>query len=171
MTTTSYELRAMKFARFLVTLFDGCCELEDFIFAVKWYNARHSRKLVYSHGVSRFAIIRADYVIKFNMIPEGSFRDGRAGDNGTEEDVYAMAVADGMEYLLAKTTVVRIEDREIAIMPKINRVNDYSRDWHDYCTEEESDWLDEHINDLHDGNVGYKNGKVCVIDYAWDANA
>lgn len=171
MTTTSYELRALKFARFLVALFDGCRELEDFIYAVRWYNIRHSRKLVYSHGVSRFAIIRADYVIKFNMVPEGSFSDGRAGDNSTEEDVYAMAVADGMEYLLAKTTVVKIEDRTIAIMPKINHVNDYERYWRDYCTEEEGDWLDEHINDLHEGNVGYKNGKVCVIDYAWDANA
>lgn len=166
---SSYETRALKFAKFITGLFEGCDTVDEFISAVEWYNETHTRQLVYSHGVSRFAIIRADYVIKFNMIPERCFRDGRAGNNSTEEEVYAMAVADGMEYLLAKTTVVNIEGRDIAIMPKINRVNDESRYWQDFCTEEECEWLENHINDLHDGNVGYKNRKVCVIDYAWDA--
>lgn len=164
-----YENRAYRFAKILVSLFQDCYSIEDFEEAVNNYNATHTRALNYSHGVSRFAVIRADYVIKFNMVPERCFRDGRAGNNTTEEEVYAMAVADGMEYLLAKTTVVNIEGRDIAIMPKINRVNDESRYWQDFCTEEECEWLENHINDLHDGNVGYKNKKVCVIDYAWDA--
>jgi hypothetical protein len=171
MTTTTYEARAMKFARTLTALFSGCSTLDDFEFAIQWYNAHHSRKIRYAHGVSRIAIIRADYVIKFDMIPEGGFEDGRAGNCNSEEEVYSRACADGFEYLLAKTTVVTTEEHTFSIMPRVEHVNDLTRDWWDHCTEEEQDWLTENVNDLHCGNVGYRRGKVCVIDYAWDAES
>jgi len=168
MTKSTYEARAIKFARLLAILFAGCSELSDFEYAVDWYNAHHSRKLRTAHGVSRFAIIRSDYVIKFDMIPTGSFKDGRAGNCHTEEAVYARAVADGMEHLLAKTTVMEIEEHTVAIMPRINGVDDWERSWYEHCTREEYRWLDENVGDLHEGNLGYRRGKVCVIDYAWD---
>lgn len=166
---STYEARALKFARILAVLFSGCVDLSDFEFAVECYNDTHSRKLTTSHGVSRFAIIRSDYVIKFDMAPRGGFEDGRAGNCKSEEAVYARAVADGMAHLLAKTTVVEMEGHTISIMPKVNHVGDDDRYYGDYCTQEEYDWLWENINDLHEGNLGYRNGKVCVIDYAWDA--
>lgn len=165
---STYEARAIKFARLLAILFAGCSELSDFEYAVDWYNAHHTRKLTTAHGVSRFAIIRADYVIKFDMVPTGSFRDGRAGNCSSEEQVYERAVADGFEYLLAKTTVMTLEDHTVAIMPRVDHVNDEDRWWGDFCTREEYRWLEENVNDLHEGNVGYRNGKVCVVDYAWD---
>lgn len=165
---SSYEVRALKFARVLASLFSGCDNLSDFEYVVGWYNAHHSRKLITAHGVSRFAVIRADYVIKFDMTPRSDFRDGRAGNCTSEERVYARAVAEGMEHLLAKTTVVNMGEHTIAIMPRISGIDDAERCWWDYCTEEEYQWLNDNINDLHDANVGYRNGKVCVIDYAWD---
>ena len=166
---SDYESRARKFAHILITLFAGCVDLNDFVFAIQEYNATHSRPLVYAHGVSRIAIIRSDYVIKFNIRPSGFWKDGRAGSISSEARVYEQAVADGMEHLLAKVTVDKENDRIFAIMPRIRNIGNESRNWYNYCTYEESEWLESHINDLHENNVGYRNGKVCVIDYAWEA--
>lgn len=166
---TDYESRARKFAHVLVTLFAGCVSLDGFKFAISEYNATHSRPLVYAHGVSRIAIIRSDYVIKFDFRPSGFWKDGQAGSISSEARMYEQAVADGMEHLLAKITVEKEDDRTFAIMPRIRNIGDEDREWSDYCTDEECEWLENHINDLHCNNVGYRNGKVCVIDYAWEA--
>lgn len=165
---SNYEIRATKFAALLVALFANCSVLDDFVDAVESYNMTHSRPIRYDHGVSRFAVLRADYVIKFDMVPQGRWENGIAGNNKSEARVYEAAKAAGFEYLLAKTTVINMGGRTITIMPKVDHVNDWTRDWSDYCTEEEFDWLEYNINDLHEGNVGYRNGKVCVIDYAWE---
>lgn len=166
---STYESRALKFASVLSRLFEDCVTLEDFSYMTERYNACHSRSLRTAHGVSRFAIIRADYVIKFDMQPDKDFEDGRAGNCISEQEVYERACADGFEYLLAKTTVVELNGHTISIMPRINGVGSWGRDWTDYCTDEEREWLHENINDLHEYNVGYRRRKVCVIDYAWDA--
>lgn len=167
-----YEVRAAKFASFLARLFDGCATLDDFEDVINEYNSTHSHPLAYAYGVSRIAIIRADYVIKFNLMPDENWDDGygncRAGDNITERAVYERAVADGYAYLLAKTTVLAIGGRDVSIMPRINGVNNERRYWGDYVTDEEYDWLTENICDIHDGNVGYYKGKPVVIDYGWD---
>lgn len=168
---SSYEARALKFAYTLVALFADCLTYQDFRAVIMEYNRHHSRQLNYSCGVSRMVIIRADYVIKFDMKPEGMFSNGCAGNNATEAEVYARSVVDGYEYLLAKPTCININGRDITIMPRISRVNDESRYYVNYCTDDEYDWLCENINDLHEGNLGYRNGKVCVIDYAWDATS
>jgi hypothetical protein len=38
----------------------------------------------------------------------------------------------------------------------------------EFVTSEEQDWLDDHIHDLHSGNYGFKNGKLVIVDYAWN---
>lgn len=167
-STTTYEARALKFARLLVALFAGCVSLADFEDAISAYNACHSRQLHYGHGVSRIAIIRADYVVKFDFMPEGKWACGQAGNLESEQRVYRRAVADGMDHLLAKITVCEIDGRKFAIMPRIGGVDDSERCWWEHCTADEYNWLSDNVNDLHDGNVGYRRGKVCVIDYAWD---
>lgn len=166
---STYETRAIKFAHLLAILFEGCKSLEDFEYAIKYYNRTHSRKLTYAHGVSRIAIIRSDYVIKFDFIPLGSFRHGEAGNIESELRVYNKAVAAGMEHLLAKTTVGEYAGMKYAVMPRINGINKEEWCWWEHCSEEEYDWLCDNVHDLHDGNLGYRKGKVCVIDYAWDA--
>lgn len=167
---SDYEVRAIKFAHVLASLFQNCTDLGDFEDAIYNYNCTHTRKIKYEHGVSRMVIIRSDYVIKFNMHPLEDFEDGRAGDNMSESAVYKRAVKAGMAHLLAKPTIIKINNRVISIMPRINGIGNWERSWYNYCTEEEADWLDENIWDLHEGNVGYRHGKVCVVDYAWDLN-
>lgn len=174
MTHTPYEYRALRFAqKVLCPLFEDCYTLDDFILAIRDYNNRHSVKLVYHFGVSRIAIVRADYVVKFNFTPDEEWNDGtglcRAGDNETEYEMYQKAVRDGFAHLLAKTTPFIYHGRRFAIMPRIDHVGDGSRLWWDTVTEEEYDWLEDNVYDLHDNNVGYKNGKVVVIDYAFTA--
>lgn len=165
---SSYEVRAAKFAAVLACLFAGCSTVDDFEFAVECYNDTHTRKLTTAHGVSRFVVIRSDYVIKFDMVPQGRWSDGSAGCIASEERVYARAVADNMAHLLAKLTVGEAYGRKYAIMFRICGVDDGWRWWADHCTREEAYWLEDNVGDLHEGNVGYRHGKVCVIDYAWD---
>lgn len=164
-----YEARARKFIKStLGILFEGCVDFSDFENAIISYNDAHKRQLKYEHGVSRIAILRNDYVVKVDYQPEGRWANGRAGNCETEEMVYEKAVMDGMEHLLAKTTVVYENDLTFAIMPRIKGVGRFYWHWWEHCSPIEEEWLRENINDLHCCNVGYKNGRVCVIDYAWE---
>lgn len=164
---TTYEERGLKFATTLAKMFQNCVYLNDFVSVIEHYNASHSRKLVFKNGVSRIAIIRADYVIKFDYEPTGWFSDGIAGNCMTELEAYEYAIEDGMEHLLAKPTVREMFGHTFSVMPRINHVGDESRRWYRTVSLEEEIWLEEHIYDMHDNNVGYRHGKVCVIDYAW----
>ena len=158
---TSYEIRAMKFAKILSLLFKDCVSLADFKCAIKKYNETHRYPLHWDYGISRVAIIRSDYVIKFNYGYNRSF-----GDCFSERRVYELAERDGMSHLLAKTTIVSFNGYSCAIMPRIKGINNEHKYWVEHCTADEYLWLYEHVFDLHSGNVGYKNGRVCVIDYA-----
>lgn len=158
---TSYEVRAMRFAKILAKLFENCVSLADYEKMISIYNQNHSIPLNYSYGISRIAIIRSDYVIKFDYGYEKFY-----GDCTSEQRVYEQAVEDGMEYLLAKSTAFSLFGHNGSIMPRIKGVDNRHKHWEEHCTADEYLWLYEHIFDLHSGNVGYKNRKVCVIDYA-----
>lgn len=168
-----YEIRAKKFAEYLCRLFLYCSTLDDFVRVIEEYNLTHSRPIHYKHGVSRIAILRADYVVKFNLAPESHWCDmeGRclAGDNDSEVEVYERAVEEGYSYLLAKTTVINLYGRSISIMPRIDHVGDEDRDWKRYVSLDEYRWLRDNVSDLHAFNVGYYHNKPVVIDYGWDA--
>lgn len=163
MTKTSYEERGTKFAKFLMkAFFENCDSLADYINAVNRYNRDHVRKLKFAHGVSRFVIIRSDYVIK---IEYGTGKDW-AGGNENELEIYNLALKDGMAHLLAKPTLIEIDGKIISVMPKINNIRCRKRFWK-YCTYEEQAWLYSHVSDLHSGNIGYKKNKICIVDYAY----
>lgn len=168
MKKSTYEERGAKFAEVLAKRFEGCVTLDDFRREIQRYNITHVRKLDWGYGVSRIAILRADYVIKFDFTPTGWFSDGHAGNCSSEEAVYARAVADGMEHLLAKTTVLALHGLTCSIMPRIKGVGT-RYDWEKTVTPEEEEWLYDNLKDLHKYNYGFRKGKICVIDYAWDA--
>ena len=165
---STYEERAIKFAKAIAPMFVGCKTCADFENAIFEYNCNHKRRLVSDHGVSRIAIMRADYVIKYSFKPEGRWSDGSAGDNESEQRMYKLACEAGMEHLLAKTTLITIKGRKVSIMPRINHVGDDDRWWGDYVNGDEYDWMSENLNDLHCYNVGYFHGKPVVIDYAME---
>ena len=166
----NYEARATRFIEStLVKLFDGCTDFRDFKYALNHYNLYHKRTLNWAHGVSRIAIIRSDYVVKVDYKPTGRWANGRAGNCESELEVYMQAVADGMEHLLAKTTVLHMNGLTFSIMPRINGIDSWTKNWEYHCTTREYEWLNDHVHDLHCGNVGYRRNKVCVVDYAWEA--
>ena len=166
--TPECEARAMKFAAILLDRFNGCYTLRQFSDAIAYYNATHTRKIKWAHGVSRVVIIRADYVIKFDIRPTSCFSDGRAGNCLTERAVFERAEKEGWSYLLAEPSVHVDGKRVFSIMPRVNGVGLGFRDMDDYLTYDEMDILYHNIRDLHCGNVGYYKGKPVVIDYAWD---
>ena len=166
MARTSYEERGEKFARYLMrTVFKGCRTLKQYRDAVDNYNITHVNKLIYKNGVSRFVIIRADYVIK---IEYGKGKDW-AGGNLSEREVYDQAVKDGMEHLLAKPTLVKIGRRTLSVMPRVEHVGDMKKNWQNHCTPAERRWLFCNTSDLHKKNVGYRKNKVYIVDYAFPA--
>lgn len=161
---TDYKIRAEKFAHVLVKLFEDCEDVEDFYDAVEEYNNTHRNcNMLCDNGISRIAIIRSDYVIKFHRRADFS---GHAGDSYSERRVYEKAVKAGYAYLLAETTLKNIDGVDVAIMPRIKGVG--STSLYDYTTPKELQWLWDNIGDLHANNYGCRDGKVCVIDYAWE---
>ena len=161
---TTYEERGIKFGKFLAKMFKDCENYGDFIDAMDRYNKTHKHKLCGASGFTRIAIIRSDYVVKF------TYRKGcRAGDCISEQKVYEMAEKAGMEHLFAKTTLVEECGHVFAVMPRINGVNDGNRHWWNYCTNEECSWINRHVTDLGERNLGYRKGKVCIVDYAYTA--
>lgn len=164
---SDYEARAIKFAKAIAPMFVGCKSCWEFERKIWEYNDSHKIEIRYSHGVSRIAIIRSDYVIKYSFKPEGRWSDGRAGNNESEQRMYQKACEDGFEHLLAKTTLVTIKGRKVAIMPRVDHVDDEDRWWGDHVTDDEYNWLEENIYDLHPGNLGYKRNKPVIIDYAY----
>lgn len=162
---TDYKVRAEKFAHVLVKLFADCEDLGDFYEAVEEYNdTHHNCNMLCDHGISRVAIMRSDYVIKFHR--RADF-DSWAGDSYSERRVYEKAVEAGYAYLLAETTLKNIDGVDVAIMPRIKGVG--STSLYDCTTPAELRWLRNNVGDLHANNYGRRNGKICVIDYAWEA--
>ncbi|MDV3427420.1 MAG: hypothetical protein LIR50_10200 [Bacillota bacterium] len=158
----SYEERGIKFGTYLAKLFQDCDCYNDFRKIIMEYNRCHTRKLKWASGFTRIAIIRADYVIKF------TYRKGtRIGDCESERAIYVQAEKAGMAHLFAKTTLVTEYGLTFAVMPKINGIGNYSLNWREHCTWEEQKWINAHVIDLHEDNVGYRRDKVCIVDYAY----
>ena len=161
---TDYRVRAEKFAHVLADLFADCVDLVDFYDAVQRYNTTHRHcAMQIDNGVSRVAIIRSDYVIKF---PRQGY-SGWAGNNASECALYERAKTEGYSHLLAETTLININGIEIIIMPRVRGIGHTCMNTHATC--DELDWLYRNINDLHPFNYGRRNGKVCVIDYAFSS--
>lgn len=160
----TYEIRAEKFIHQIFDYIDGCKQLSQFEKAVRRFNADHNRKVKFAHGLTRVCFITSDYVIKYDFGTERNL--GRFGTCRNEVQTYALAERDGFAYLLAKPTMIEYKEKWFCIMPRINGIEKYSYDVNYYLTNEENDWVSDHIYDLHNGNYGWKNRHPVIIDYA-----
>ena len=137
----------------------------DVIDEVEEFNAQYNRKVIMRHGISRVALITSDYVVKFDFDPD---EVECVGGCENEIELYAQAKRDGFAYLLAEITRFEYHDRRFYIMPRIRGIN--GDNWYHadhYMTDAERDWCDRmNLSDLHCNNYGFRNGKVCLIDYA-----
>lgn len=134
--------------------------------AIKTFNEQTGRKVKFSHGCVRIAMITSDYVVKYDFDA-----DEAACLGGGEDEVsfYEIAKAEGYAYLFAQVTRFVYEGHYFYIMPRIKGISERNY-WHadHWMTPEEREWCDKHnLSDLHCNNYGFRNGKVCIIDYAY----
>ena len=132
--------------------------------SVQQYNADHTRAVKFAHGIARVALITSDYVVKFDYDED---EVERVGGGEAEVQFYAIAKAEGFAYLFAEVTRFYYGIKAFYIMPRIRGIG---KDWYHadhFMTDEERDWCDRHdLSDLHCNNYGFRNGKVCIVDYA-----
>lgn len=165
MMRNTYEIRAQKFIRAIAPYFMDCENLFDFQRAIFDFMMDHPRRNIhYDNGMTRFAIITSDYVVKIDYSPKDIERFG-----GGEQEIafYQMAEREGMAHLFAKISRYDFNGRRFYIMPKVTGIDEdrWEDAWY-YMTEEECEWCeDHHLYDLHCKNYGIMNGKVKIFDY------
>lgn len=160
-----YETRAKKFIEQITPYLMDANTLREIESNIFWFNLQNNRKVKFCHGLTRFALITSDYVIKMDYGHEMRF--GHCVD---EYEVYKKAEHDGFGYLFAKVTPYEYNGLTFYIMPRIRYINarrSHYYDVYEWLNDDEYDWLEENgIFDLHCGNYGWKNDYPVIIDYA-----
>lgn len=159
---SDYITRAKKFVEILDAIIN-LYGIDDIEYGIMEYNYFHHRRIIFSHGLTRYAFITSDYVIKIDYDPEQIQTFG-----GCEDEVatYAQAEKDGMGYLFAKILRYEFNGAKYYIMPRIKGIEKFPYDADYYMNNDEISYIVEKgICDLHNGNYGWRNGRVCLIDY------
>lgn len=170
MIKNDYEVRAKKFINEFAPYLKGIritksnsytiCE------AVRRFNADKKRNVKVASGASRIALITSDYVVKLDLGTTW------AGNSETEMLGYQQAQKDGFEYLLAKISLYKYRNRSFFIMPRVRVATTLTwgsqRKLWRRLTENERRYLYDNFEDLHKNNWGSLNGKLVLIDYAWN---
>lgn len=159
-----YEVRAEKFIHQIYGYIHGCRTWRQFEIAVSKFNMDYGRKVRFAHGLTRVCFITSDYVVKYNF---GSDRNlVTFGTNADEIATYKLAEEANFSYLFAKPTLVSYMATEFCIMPRVYGIGRYDEDANEFLTEEENEWVMEHVGDLHNHNYGWKGGRPLIFDYA-----
>lgn len=161
----NYEERAKDFVKMLFPLIDDCETVWEFRSAVEMFNRIYGRNVKCNNGIARVAFITSDYVVKMDY-DEDEVESVGGGDN--EIALYEIAEQEGFAYLFAKVTLFEYEERRFYIMPRIRGINSHSFNYAEtYMTEAERQFCTKHrLSDLHCNNYGFRNGHVCLFDYA-----
>jgi len=160
---TDYTVRAQKFLDEIFPVIekslDDPYDLADALFD---YCAKNHKRVNVRNGVSRWAIIHSDYVIKYDYNEECW-----VGNCPNEVDKYAQAEKDGFAYLFAKITPVVSHNITFYVMPRVKNIGRH-KSLIRALTNEEWDYVWSITDDLHCNNYGWENDKPVIIDYACD---
>lgn len=162
---TSYIVRAKKFLNVIFPYIYSCYRNVDAICRVIHnYNIEHQRNIIVRHGAARIVLITSDYVIKWDYNRRNVELFGGCIE---EAKMYSFACDEGYEYLLAECTSVEKEGMIFNIMPRYNmREDEYKPYFEELLNDDECEWLEEYIGDLHDNNYTVVDGTIIIIDYA-----
>lgn len=128
------------------------------------YNYTHRRNVIFSNGLTRYAFITSDYVIKIDY---DEFEVKRFGGCEQEYELYQNAVADGMDYLFAEITPFMYNNKVYYIMPRVKGIGKTDYDATYYMNRKERQWCRSYdLMDLHYLNYGWRDNHICIIDYA-----
>lgn len=160
-----YKVRAQDFIRQIFPFICDCHDLYHTMEAVEKFNNIYHRNVKLFHGIARIALITSDYVVKFD------YNKGNVTSvGGCEQEIafYEIAKAEGFDYLFAEITRFEYSGHNYYIMPRIKYVGSCECEYADeYMTDIENEWCDRHrLTDLHGNNFGFRNGHVCIVDYA-----
>ena len=170
MIKTDYEVRAKAFIKEFAPYLKGIRVTRSNSYriydAVRRFNVDKKRNVKVASGASRIALITSDYVVKLD------FGTTWAGNSKTEMLGYQQAQKDGYEYLLAKISLYKYCNRNFFIMPRARVAETLTwrgqkRLW-SKLTEDERSYIHANFEDLHENNWGSLNGKLILIDYAWN---
>ena len=173
---SDYRIRAQKFIKQIFQYVDGHMydDLDETIERVQRFAAEKHRKVLVNNGVSRIAIITADYVIKWDRhFAQNNYERNYAGDCEKEYRTWRWLLDEnpGYSYLFAEITRFKFGGENFYIMPRVRGINE-GRDVYAYeCVDgDEEDFLHEWFYDLHSGNFGIdRKGNVTIFDYAWNS--
>lgn len=157
----SYEVRAKKFIRMIDPYIGKYDDVDSIKYAVGLFNQRYHRAVQFTSGYTRCVLITSDYVIKIDYRTDSQF-----GNCETELNMYERAIKDGFDYLFAKIERYTYNNHDYYIMPRIKGIEKYEDDVYEYLNCQENAYLYEMVEDLHNGNYGWKNGYPVIIDYA-----
>ena len=160
----NYEERAKDFIKEIFPYIENCDAPFEALNSVKKFNATHNRNVIVRHGIARIALITSDYVVKFNYDP---YEVEAVGGGEEEVELYAHAVHDGFDYMFAKVSRYVYRDHSFYIMPRIYGIGSSHKCAEHYMTIEEREWCERYqLGDLHCNNFGFRNGQICIVDYA-----
>lgn len=132
------------------------------------FNAEKNRKVIMRHGLSRIALITSDYVVKYDFDPN---EVECIGGCEAELELYQHAVEDGFAYLFAEITPYDYDDHTFYIMPRINGIGTGNDNGYNLMSVKEKRWCEKQkLDDLHCHNYGFRNGQICIVDYAYRYN-
>ena len=133
--------------------------------AIRQFNADKTRNVIVRSGCARVAMITSDYVIKFDYDEE---EVQEIGGSLNEVHLYEIAEREGFDYLFAKITPFHYKGHDFYIMPRIYGISDNNKRGWEYMTPQERAWCKSHsLTDLHNGNFGFRNGHICIVDYGF----
>ena len=161
---SDYKVRARHFLEEIWPYIENCGnEPYQYRQAMRKYNFRKSRHVLVGSGCVRVALVTSDYVIKFDYCPEEARCVGGCAD---EYNFYQFAQEKGYGYLFAETTPFEFHGRTFYIMPRIEGIGRYENYVQDYLNDDDRDFVEEYLYDMHEENYGWKNGYPVIVDYA-----
>lgn len=145
-------------------------DIDDIIEAVERYErANWTNHLKVEFGSSRIVIISHNFVVKWN------YHDGAINSiGGCEEELnmYYYACRCKKDYLFAEISCIYINGLFLYVMPFVSDVGRQEGWMENYLNNEDYQWLNEKVSDLHCANWGVIDGQCVIIDYAcynkWD---
>lgn len=131
------------------------------------------RKIKLCSGASRLVFVTSDYAIKVDTARESFW-----GNSEDEIKVYNFALQHGFSHLFLPIKKYTINEHAFYIFPRtkstMNERNlpsyyDEDDDYYFYnffTDEDDREFIEEYIYDLHAGNISTFHGKPVIIDYA-----
>lgn len=165
---SSIEQRATKFVHDIYPFIKNCKSVGDYIERVAIYNKVTHRKVKVCNGAVRVCFVLSDYCVKIDFNAYGADCYGGCED---EYNFYKYAEEVGYDYLFAYINKIEVCGRTWYVMERINNTcsEDYEWEYAENLVDvDECAWLQQNCQDLHNNNFGFKNGRVVIVDYAYN---